>query len=267
MISFYHKSNKPLLCEQSHNMCWKGMQKRLRDYLQAVAAEVMSAFVFLFSVFWRFGREPTVDTENQPFTSLSGQAFPWRPLLPTRAPALHGRPSQLPVLLVMPPVWTRGSPAVPTVRPLPRVSGCVPAPAFGPRRVPASAPSRSPRGLVCAAPARRSPPRTRLLHQVLLSNIAPIRCLLSGFSKTIASTYSFTWSLELTFPCFLDSFLQSPLSPGGEGVCSVHPLRAELMSYPGIHWIKKPRKIFENIASTLLKLKMKHHLVMEKGMK
>lgn len=117
MISFYHKSNKPLLCEQSHNMCWKGMQKRLRDYLQAVAAEVMSAFVILFSVFWRFGREPTVDTENQPFTSLSGQAFPWRPLLPTRAPTLHGRPSQLPVLLVMPPVWTWGSPAVPTVRP------------------------------------------------------------------------------------------------------------------------------------------------------
>lgn len=117
MISFYHKSHKPLLCEQSHNMCWKGIQKRLRDYLQAVAAEVMSAFVFIFSVFWRFGRELTVDTEYQPFASLSGQAFPWRPLLPTRAPTLQGRPSQLPVLLVMSPVWTRGSPAVPTVRP------------------------------------------------------------------------------------------------------------------------------------------------------
>lgn len=118
---------------------------------------------------------------------------------------------------------------------LPRVSGCAPTSTFGPRSVPVSAPSRSPRCLVCAAPAWRSPPRTRLLHQVLLSNIVPIRCLLSGFSKTIASTYSFTWSLELTFTRFLDSFLQFLLFLGGEGVCSVHPLRAELMSYPGIH--------------------------------
>ena len=80
MISFYYKSNKQLVCKQSHNISWKGMQKWPRDYLQALAAQVMSAFVFIFSVFWRLVRDTTVETENQPFTSLSGQAFPWRPL-------------------------------------------------------------------------------------------------------------------------------------------------------------------------------------------
>lgn len=51
MISFYYKSNKQLVCKQSHNISWKGMQKRLRDYLQAVAAQVMSVFIFIFSIF------------------------------------------------------------------------------------------------------------------------------------------------------------------------------------------------------------------------
>ena len=49
MISFYYKSNKQLVCKQSHNISWKGMQKWPRDYLQALAAQVMSAFVFIFS--------------------------------------------------------------------------------------------------------------------------------------------------------------------------------------------------------------------------
>ena len=40
----------------------------------------MSAFAFIFNIFWSFGRDPTVETENMLFTSLSGQAFPWRPL-------------------------------------------------------------------------------------------------------------------------------------------------------------------------------------------
>ena len=111
----------------------------------------------------------------------------------TLAPTLHGRPSQLPVLLVTSPVWTQGSPAVPTVRPcLPACLRCVPTSTFGPRSVPSPIPSRSPRCLVCAVPAGMSPPRTRLLHQVLLSNITLIRCLLSGFSKTITSIYNFT---------------------------------------------------------------------------
>lgn len=51
MISFYYKSNKQLVCKQSHNISWKEMQKRLRDYLQAVAAQVMSVFIFIFSIF------------------------------------------------------------------------------------------------------------------------------------------------------------------------------------------------------------------------